>query len=260
MTKIQPLPLIMVAPNGARRTKQDHAELPVTIEETVRVSEQCFHAGADGVHLHVRGVEGAHILDAGMYIELLDELKLKVPDMQRQITTEAAGMYSPALQRQLVKDVEPDAVSVSIAEMHADGMSSETQAFYDWCFERQVAVQHILYGADDLELFDRVMAQRDAQESIHQLLFVLGRYAVNQQSRPSDLDVFTTWLDRSNLDFDWAACAFGAGETICLTEANNRGGKVRVGFENSLWNADGSIASDNAERVREVAEAIRGSN
>ena len=43
----------------------------------------------------------------------------------------------------------------------------------------------------------------------------------------------------------------GAQETARLiVEA---GGKARVGFENSLWNADGSVAADNAERVRAIA-------
>jgi uncharacterized protein (DUF849 family) len=31
------------------------------------------------------------------------------------------------------------------------------------------------------------------------------------------------------------------------------GGKVRVGFENSLWNADGNLAASNEERVAEIA-------
>lgn len=30
---------------------------------------------------------------------------------------------------------------------------------------------------------------------------------------------------------------------------------MRVGFENSLWHADGSLARDNAERVAAIVEA-----
>lgn len=55
--------------------------------------------------------------------------------------------------------------------------------------------------------------------------------------------------------FDWMLCSFGADETASLVEAVRAGGKVRVGFENSLLNADGSRAADNAERVREVLAA-----
>ena len=57
---------------------------------------------------------------------------------------------------------------------------------------------------------------------------------------------------------DWAVCAFGQGETASLRAAHAAGGKLRVGFENSLVNEDGSIARDNAERVRAVAGLLRG--
>lgn len=56
---------------------------------------------------------------------------------------------------------------------------------------------------------------------------------------------------------DWGLCAFGSNETDCLIEAIHRGGKARIGFENSLWNRDGSVAADNAERVRELKGLIR---
>jgi uncharacterized protein (DUF849 family) len=55
---------------------------------------------------------------------------------------------------------------------------------------------------------------------------------------------------------DWGLCAFGPEETDCLVEAAKLGGKARVGFENSLWNADGKVAVDNAARVREVRAGI----
>ena len=42
-------------------------------------------------------------------------------------------------------------------------------------------------------------------------------------------------------------------KAACLKAAISAGGKVRVGFENSVYMADGSIASDNAARVREAA-------
>jgi uncharacterized protein (DUF849 family) len=44
-------------------------------------------------------------------------------------------------------------------------------------------------------------------------------------------------------------CAFGTGETDCLAAALKAGGSARVGFENSLWNADGSLAASNEARV-----------
>lgn len=250
------LPAVMVAPNGARKTKADHPNLPMTQDEIVAEAVACFAAGADGLHLHVRCDAGGHSLDAQRYRAALAALRIAVPDMSLQITTEAVGMYNPAQQRAVVRDVAPDAVSISLAEMCVEN-EADALAFYAECVARKIAVQHILYGADDLATMGRFLrAGQIAREGL-QLLFVLGRYAEDQQSTPADLDPFVAWLQATCAGADWAICAFGLQETACLRAAHDLGGKVRVGFENSFYNADGSTAQTNAERCAEVVSVIR---
>jgi 3-keto-5-aminohexanoate cleavage enzyme len=254
MNKVTPLPDIMIAPNGARRGKQDHAALPIAINETIETTRACIKEGATGLHLHIRDNEGKHTLDSGIYLEALSEFKSALPDFPVQITTEAVGQYSSIEQRKIVQDIAPKSVSISIAEMLADGEMKEAQKFYDWCRETQTSVQHIVYDAQDLERIETMFPGADDNQL--QLLFVLGRYTKNQQSSPDDLNLFYDWLIDKKPRADWAICAFGQGETDCLAKANKHGGKVRVGFENSIWNKDGSLAKDNAERVAEVVRAI----
>ena len=85
----------MVAPNGARPMKKDHAAVPITINEIVKTGEACFKAGAEAIHFHTRNNKGEHVLDSGLCKETLSELQKKVPKMHLQITTEAIGKYSP---------------------------------------------------------------------------------------------------------------------------------------------------------------------
>lgn len=255
------LPMIMVAPNGARRTKADHPALPLTIAETVATAKACFAEGAGAIHAHIRDEKGAHVLDAGLYRELIVEMDRLVPNMVVQITTEAVGRYTPEAQRRLVDDVAPKAVSVALREMLPD--ESEVKAagrFYHSAAEAGIAVQHILYEPDDVARLFQCVDRDVVPSGDLQLLFVLGRYTAGQQSRTGDLDPFLAALaERSGHEgtLDWALCAFGSSETDCLVEAIKRGGKARVGFENSLWNRDGSLAADNAERVRELANIVR---
>jgi len=251
------LPPIMVAPNGARRGKSDHAQLPILLPEIIHTAQSCWQAGAGGLHLHVRGEQGEHVLDAGLYKEAIAELKKVVPDMLIQITTEAVGCYAPPAQRQVVKDVNPEAASVSIAEMLSDDDRDAAVEFYRWCDDANIAIQHILYGVDDLVSLYVLIEQAGLPSNNLQLLFVLGRYAKNQQSQPSDLTPFIDWLNANKISADWAACAFGKNETVCLQAAHLAGGKVRIGFENSLQHADGSFAADNAERVTEINRLMR---
>ena len=246
----------MVAPNGARRTKSDHPLLPITIGEVVEAASKCFEQGAEALHAHVRDEDGKHILDAGLYRELIAEMAQTVPGMEVQITTEAVGIYSPQQQRDLVHDVMPKAVSVSLAEMLSDGDENAAKGFYRSADEAEIAVQHILYSADDVERFHHCITNGVIPNIRHQLLFVLGRYAKDQQSSPADLDPFLNAMSSVSGAHDWAVCAFGKEETQCLLAAARLGGKCRIGFENSLWNAEGALAKDNAERVRELASMI----
>jgi uncharacterized protein (DUF849 family) len=242
----------MVAPNGARRGKADHPALPVTLPEIVETARACHAAGADGLHLHLRDAEGRHLLDAGAYREALAELRRAVPEMAVQVTTEAAGAYAPPVQRAVALGSGADLVSVALREMAAE--EAEAPGFYAACAERGIAVQHILYDAGDFDLLTRLVPNGLRETAGLQLIFVLGRYSDGQESDARDLAPFLERLAAQEAPADWALCAFGRAETGCLRAAHAAGGKLRVGFENSLWHADGSVARDNAERVRAVVE------
>lgn len=250
------LPRLMVAPNGARRTHADHPALPVTVTETVATAIACFNAGADGIHAHVRDADAKHLLDAGLYKELIAELAQQAPNLLVQITTEAVGLYTAAQQRQLVADVRPQRVSVSLTEMLSDDNTAAARDFYHSCRQAGTGVQHILYAPEDIIKLEQLIDQQVIPADDLQLLFVLGRYSENQQSQPADLLPFLAQFKQSTLVADWGLCAFGQGETDCLVAAERAGGKMRIGFENSLWHSDGRLAKDNAERVTELISSL----
>lgn len=256
MSRLSVLPQIMLAPNGARRTKADHPALPITISETVLAAKAGFEAGAGALHAHVRDDDGAHALDAGLYRELIAEMARAVPDMPVQITTEAVGRYPPEEQRAVVEAVCPEGVSVALREMWpVEGPDAEASAFYHWAADEGIAVQHILYAPDQVARLARLV--RDGHiPSSGQLLFVLGQYDPPRNGTPDDLTEFIAAMDGLTEPADWAACAFGRRETDCLLAAIAQGGKARIGFENNLLGSDGKPALDNAARVRALCEAI----
>ena len=253
MTTAPRLPRLMVAPNGARRTPADHPAVPVTIAQIVDTARSCYAAGAGGIHAHVRDADGAHVLDPGLYRELIAELARVVPDMFVQITTEAVGRYSPAQQRAVVRDAGPGAASVSLREMLSGGDIASAQQFYHWAAESGIAVQHVLYAPAEFAELLALARSGIVPPGPVQVLFVLGRYTPNRRSTPADLPPYLAHFAGAPMPLDWAVCAFGHAETACLAAALNCGGKARVGFENNLLNADGNVAGDNAARVAEIA-------
>lgn len=250
---------IFVAPNGARKMQADHPALPVTIPEIVATAQACFTAGAHGIHAHVRDGSGKHVLDAGLYTELLGELTRQVPDMQVQITTEAVGQYSPLQQRNLVFAVKPKMVSVAMAEMFADDDLAAVSRFYYGAQEQEIEVQHIVYSPEEFLKLSKAIMLGTIPAKQKSVLFVLGRYTDNQQSSKDMLMPYLDALKGLRLAESWQfmTCAFGQGETDCLLASAKEGGDCRVGFENNFLHADGRVAKDNGARVSALVDALK---
>lgn len=249
----------MVAPNGARRTKTHHSNIPLTDDELINDVVDCFRAGADGAHIHIRDDKGIHLLDAKRYQTLLNRLKEAVPDMYLQVTSEAAGIYTAHEQQAIMRALKPQYVSVAMREMVRDtGDWTQASKFYTWANDNQVSVQHILYSPSELENFLNAVSVGYIVGQHHLLQFVLGNYEGSSVSDPRDISSFTQLLRSAptQLKFDWMLCAFGKEETPCLIEAVQLGGKARIGFENSLWHTDGSLAKSNAERIAELRSKL----
>jgi len=247
------LPSLMVAPNGARLTDDDHPAIPVTIPQIVTVARQCADAGAGAMHFHVRDGSKAHILDSGLYREALAELALAVPQMHLQITTETVGRHGPEDRRKLTRGTMPPGVSIGVPEMIPSGVpSAGDAAFYNWLADNGILTQHICYQPEQLRLLGALLDTAGLPKQGVWCLFVIGHYT-GAMSRPALVDDFLAEMRAAGIDGDWAICAFREEEAACIRHAVGLGGKLRVGFENSLFMADGSIAPDNEARVAEAA-------
>ena len=154
--------------------------------------------------------------------------------------------------------LKPAHVSVALREMVRKPEDwSEALAFYEWAATNGVEIQHILYTLAEVTAFVDACLTNKIPGTHHLLQLVQGSY-VNGSDDYVDLNEHMSVLNRAEtLTFDWMLCAFGKDETANLVEAALLGGKSRAGFENSLWNADGSVAADNAARIRQVDAALR---
>ncbi|WP_245882609.1 3-keto-5-aminohexanoate cleavage protein [Yoonia sediminilitoris] len=108
----------------------------------------------------------------------------------------------------------------------------------------------ILYGANDIALLGNEIIQGRVPNADFQALIVLGRYSAGQQSDPDALAPLVEQLCQVVPSFDWAACAFGKSETECLRRASESGGKVRVGFENNLFDSTARSPKKRSPRGR----------
>lgn len=247
---------VCVAPNGAYKTKKDHPRLPMTPKELGETAAACRAAGAAMIHLHVRDHDGVHLLDEHAYRTATAAVTRAVGrDMVVQITCEAGGRYNRQEQMAVVRAVVPEAVSIALREIAPDAQAeSEAADFYAWMRREHVFIQTIVFTPEEVTRYYALRERGVMGEGKDFLLFVLGRYSPGQTSAPADLLPF---LSVFRGDVPWAMCAFGAQEHACAVTAAALGGHVRVGFENNLLAADGSVAADNAVLVRQAADGVR---
>ena len=248
--------MLTVAPNGGRKTKADHPELPLTGDELAQTAAECLERGASMIHLHVRDAEGRHCLDPEAYRATIAQVCEAVGDrLVLQITSELIGQYSPAEQRAAVLRTNPEAVSLALRELAPEAPDEK-----DFCIflgklkQMRVWPQIILYTPAEAERLGAMVKQGLIPFDRLSVLYVLGRFALTRTGLPRDLLPFLA-PDMPRFH-SWSVCAFGRRETACVTAAALLGGHARVGFENNFSLPDGARAASNADLVGAAARAF----
>ncbi len=247
--------IIISAPNGARRTADDHPALPITPAELADCAQSLVDEGASVLHLHIRDKQQKHTLDADRYRAAMKAIRARVGDsLVLQVTSEAVGIYTREEQMAMVRAVRPEAVSLGLRELCPDDKAEvEAAAFFAWVRKEKIWPQYILYSADDVSRFDH-MRRRGVFTDEHPFcLLVMGRYSEALEGNISELTAMLEAADCS--EFPWAVCCFGKYENEAMLAATGTGGHVRIGFENNLSLPDGSVARDNAQLINHYRES-----
>ena len=188
--------LLAVAPNGARKTHADHPAVPISPAEIAATAAAAVEAGAAMIHLHVRDAAQKHSLDVGAYREATAAVREAVgARMVIQVTSEAVGIYSAEQQMAMVRELEPEAVSLAIRELVPEGGEDAAREFLTWLVGTGILPQYILYAPEDVERFARLQAAGVVPPGPAFLLFVLGRYTPGQRSVPNDLLPYLTAIE-----------------------------------------------------------------
>ncbi len=254
------LPLIIsVAPNGAYKTKKDHAAVPINGSEIADTAAACLDAGASMIHLHVRNLDGSHSLDSNLYRSAVRAIERAVGDqLSIQITSEAAGVYAAEEQMAAIRALAPRSVSIALREIiPTDDNQTSGAKFLLWLSKEKILPQYILYDVNDVKRYQKLVVDSIIPGTPHWVLFVIGRYSAGQQSDPEQLKPFLT--ASKGISVPWAVCAFGKTELDCVLAAAEAGGHIRVGFENNIYLHDGRVAEDNSALIEQVAKAARDS-
>ena len=249
--------VVMAAPNGARRTREDHPAVPLTPDELAAEAASLLAAGVSVLHLHVRDAEGRHSIDPGRYRDAIGAIRSEVgKELILQVTSEAVGRYTAAEQMAMVEELQPEAVSLALRELCPDEASEAGAGqFFRNLRPGGVWPQYIVYSPDELVRFDRLRQAGLFGEERPFCLLVLGRYSKQLEGSLDELAAMRSAVDTRA--FPWAVCCFGRHENAAMLAATRADGHVRIGFENNLVMADGTSASDNSALIEQYVSSAR---
>lgn len=230
--------------NGAR-LRGEHPALPITAQELADDVVAVAAAGADAVHLHVKGPDGRDTLAAEPLAEVLGAVRRAAPGMPVGVTTGAWAEPDPGSRVAAVGSwvAVPDFASVNWHEPGADEVAGAL-------IERGIGVEAGLWHQDAVR---RWAGSRWRDHCLRVLLEL-----------PDGPDDATTlrlaealWADVRAIVDDSAVLLHGEGSSCwpALRLAARLGLDTRIGLEDTLTLPDGSPAPDNAALVR---AALRG--
>jgi 3-keto-5-aminohexanoate cleavage enzyme len=272
----QPL-VIVAAVNGGMQRSRDGAQVPITPEEIAEDARLCRDAGASVIHVHARDEQGANTGDVAVYRDIITRIRART-DILVQTTNGIGVRRDPATgqvvwpsdeERLALIDVEPTPDLYGVAAGSTDfwhpegGYPTETpyvnspeylkktiKAIYDKrsTLEYEVVDNHViarLARYADEGLFDR---------GADYIWLLLGGAIGDVDADPETLVYMrnlalsrfpnAVWgvLGAGRDNFRWATLGIAMGAMT-----------ARIGFEDGLYRADGTVAGRNHELVAELA-------
>lgn len=231
--------------NGAR-AKADNAAVPASAAELAADAAAVRAAGADELHVHPRGPDGAESLEPGDMAVALDAIRRAAPGMPVGVSTGAwiapGGTARHVMIRRWTTTL-PDYASVNLSE-------DDTPAVIDILLAKGIGVEA---GLADRRDAARFLALPRAGRCLRVLIEVCADPA----AALAEFRVVAEMLDRARLGLPVLLHGQGASAWPMVAEAARAGLSTRIGLEDVAVMPDGSPAPSNAALVAAAAALTR---
>ena len=233
--------MLQVTPTGPWG-KDVHPAMPVTRDELLAELRECFSAGATGVHLHVRDHDGAETLRPEVVNETCGDVRRLGGEVEIGLTTGA--WIVPDLVERIAMIREWEGVDCATVNLSEAGFEQVMAAMLDAGIGIDVglwapAEMGALLGSGLLPYARRVSIELDPELTGEPIAIARE---VNQAL--DDAGSACPRLTHGSSEWTWPLVA----------DAFQRGHDTRVGFEDSVFLPDGTVAGSNADLVRAAVQ------
>jgi uncharacterized protein (DUF849 family) len=226
--------------------KSAHHGVPMSASELARDAIAVRSAGAEELHIHVRGEDGAETLEAAAVAKTILSIRSAVPGTPIGVGTGAWIKPGGRLRHRHISDwtERPDYASVNLGEEDAPEV-------IDLLVAGGVGIEAGLWNIRDAERF---VAEIDFKKCLRVLVEMTnsnGEEALREAHRVLSI------LDLAKCGLPILLHGDGGSVWPCVREAWRLNLSTRVGFEDGIHLPNGTVAPDNAALVR-AAIQLRG--
>jgi uncharacterized protein (DUF849 family) len=276
--------IITCAVTGAIHTPTMSPHLPVAPDEIAESALGAAKAGASIVHLHARvAQDGRSTQDPEVFRQFLPQIKTAA-DVVINITTGGAPTMTVEERLQPALRLKPEVASLNMGSMNF-GLYEMIPRYKDWKHDWELPY---LAGSDerifkntfrDIAYILESCSGNDTRfevecydighlyTALHFLergllkppLFIQSVFGIRGGIGPHPEDVMHMKRTADRLfgtDYQWSVLGAGRNQMYVATQSAVLGGNVRVGLEDSLWIAKGSLARSNAEQVTKIRRIL----
>lgn len=224
--------------NGGRN-RDFHSALPLSADELAADARAAITAGAQQIHLHVRGSDGKESLHPDDVARTLGAVRAAVPGVPIGLST---GWWIRPRGRARQQHIGawqslPDYVSINLIE-------EDSTEMIELALSKGVGVEAGIWSVADAEKF---IAHPGANECLRVLI------EINEQDLSTGMDAYRAImavLDRAGNRLPRLLHGRDATMWDFHREALARGLDGRIGLEDGKHLPDGTVAGDNAALIR----------
>jgi len=245
--------IVTAAITGSRITRDVAPHIPVTPDEIVQSSIECWDAGAAIVHIHVRDPKtGLGTQNLDLFRQVVEPLREKTDLVLCLTTSGIPGRNLPIEERLIPLELEPELASFDSGSINLGGtVFINTPEFLEAAAKRmkEKGVK------PELEIFDvgmivtclRMRDQGYLEEPLH-FQFVLGTPWGSPATPKSFLHLYEYIPQHST----WSIIGIGKGHLPMSMMGLIMEGHIRVGMEDNIYYQKGVLAASNAQFVERI--------
>ena len=270
---------ITCAVTGSGGTQDRSPHVPRSPAQIAASAIDAAKAGAAVVHCHVRDPEtGKPSRDGKLYREVTERIRDSGTDVVLNLTagmggdiyfenSESMHQMSPrsdmagATERVAhVVDCRPEICTLDCGTMNfneADYVMVNTPGLLRDMARRMTAAGVRI----EIEAFDTGhlwLAKELAKEGVIPAPTLVQLCMGVPWGAPDDLNTFLAMVNNVPSNWYWSAFAIGRNQMAYVAASVLAGGNVRVGLEDSLWDAPGTLAQTNATQVKRIRSILEG--